>query len=235
MRGQHDPRLEHLRLEGEPDVDAGEDQRAQTARHVGVGRRVRREDEQEDEQRVGDVAPVEEDGDRCDGECGGGDEPGAGAGHAAHGAVEDEHGERALDDLGQDHGPDVEAEEAEGERLDPERARGACRRTPCPMGRRRRRRSCASSRTCCARRRRRTSRGDRGSCPTRTRARRVRRSRAGSGGPTSAGPVGNSRSGGGYDRAAAGFSVRGRDRTRSVSGRASAGAPRASNPPQLPP
>ena len=124
--------------------------------------------------------------------------PAPGAGHAADGAVEDEHGQRALDDLGQDEGPDVEAEQPGPRAPGSRRRRAVCRPRRCPTGRRRRRRSCASSATCCGRRRRRTSRADRRSCPSRTRARRAPRRRAARAGPTTAGRRWERQNGGDY-------------------------------------
>ncbi len=90
---------------------------------IGGRRGVRRQHQQQDEQRVRDVAAVQQDGDRRRRQREGGDEAGAGARHPAHGAVEDEDGQGPLDHLGQHDGPDVEAEEAYRERLEPERPR----------------------------------------------------------------------------------------------------------------
>ena len=122
-RRQDQPGLEHLGLEGQADPDAGDDEGLQAAGREGGSGGVGREHEQEHEQRVRDVAPVEQDRDRRDGQCDGRGEAGTGAGDAAHGAVEDEHGQRSFHDLGQHDGPDVEAEDPQGERLDPECAR----------------------------------------------------------------------------------------------------------------
>ena len=127
---------------------------AQEGARGGVGG----QDEQQHEQGVGDVAAVEEDGDRGGGHDDCGDQPGGGAPDAAHRSVEDEHGEDAFGGLGERDRPDVEAEEPDREGLERRRRRAACPPRRFPRGRRRRRRSCASSRTCCARRRRRRSR-----------------------------------------------------------------------------
>ena len=121
-RGEHEPRLEHLGLEGQPDPHARDQQEGQAPRRERCRRGVGCEHEQEDQQRVRDVAPVEQDRDRRGRQDGGGGQPGAGAGDAPHGAVEHEHGEGALDGLGENDGPDVEAEHADRQRLHPERA-----------------------------------------------------------------------------------------------------------------
>ena len=122
-RREHEPGLQHLGLEGEADQHAGPEQRAQTARLAGPDGGVGRQHEQQDEQGVRDVAAVEQDHDRAGRHDHGGDEPGAGTGHPADRAVEDEHGEHAFDHLGEDQRPHVEAEDAQRQGLYPERTR----------------------------------------------------------------------------------------------------------------
>ena len=58
--------------------------------------------------------------------------PAPGPGHPADGPVQDEHGQRALEDLGQHDGPQVKAEEAQREGLDPQRARQLVHRDGAP-------------------------------------------------------------------------------------------------------
>ncbi len=118
---QHEPGLEHLRLEGQSHPGAGHDQVGQASRREGGRRGVGREHQQEDQQRVRDVAPVEQDRDGRGGQHDGGGEPGTCSRHAPDGTVEHEHGESALDGLGQHDGPDVKAEQPDRQRLHPER------------------------------------------------------------------------------------------------------------------
>ena len=122
-RGDHEPGLHHLGLEGEADQCAGPQQRAQATGLAGADGGIGCQHEQQDEQRVRDVAAVEQDHDRAPGQHQRGDHAGSGAGHSPDGAVQDEDGEHPLDHLGQDERPDMEPEDPEGDGLDPERAR----------------------------------------------------------------------------------------------------------------
>ena len=119
-RRQDDPGLEHFGLEGEADPDAREDEGLQPSRHEGGRRGVRRQHQEQNQERVRDVAAVQQDGDRCRGQGGGRHESGPGAADPADGAVEHQDGQRPLDGLRQHHRPDVEAEEADGQGLQPE-------------------------------------------------------------------------------------------------------------------
>ena len=120
---KHQPGLHHLGLEGQTHPQPRHHQPTQAPRGEGLRRGVGRKHEQQDEQRVRDVPAVEQDGDRGDRQGQRGGQTSRRPGDPAHGAVEDEHGQGALDHLGQDERPDVKAEEAYRERLDPERAR----------------------------------------------------------------------------------------------------------------
>ena len=75
--------------------------------------------------------------------------PAPAPGHAAHRAVQHQHRKHALDHLRQHQRPDVEAEDAQGQRLHKDRARQLVDRRRWPTGRPRRRGSCAGSSTCC--------------------------------------------------------------------------------------
>ena len=77
--GDDDPGLEHLGLEGQADPDAGQEQCAQAPAQEGAGGGVGGQDEQQDEQGIGDVAPIQKDRDRGGGHDERGDQPGDGA------------------------------------------------------------------------------------------------------------------------------------------------------------
>ena len=79
---QDEPGLDHLGLEGQTHPEAGDDERRQAPRRVRRSGRVGGEDEQQDEQGVGDVAAIEEDGDGRDGQGGCGGEAGTRASDA---------------------------------------------------------------------------------------------------------------------------------------------------------
>ena len=122
-RREDQPGLQHLGLEREADPDARDDEGVQSARRECQGRGICREHEQQYQQRVRDVAPVEQDRDRRGGQGHGRGEAGTRTSDATHGAVEDQYRQHALHHLGQDDGPGVKAEDPHGERLDPEGAR----------------------------------------------------------------------------------------------------------------
>ena len=79
--GDHEPGLHHLGLEGEADQCAGPKQRAQAAGLAGANGGIGSQYEQQDEQRVRDVAAVEKDHDRAPGQHQRGDRAGTHAGH----------------------------------------------------------------------------------------------------------------------------------------------------------
>ena len=118
---QHQPRFEHLRLEGDPHPDPGVHEIPLSARHEGHRDGISRQHEKEGHGGVGNVAPVEPDG------CGArrqderSDKGRRRAPEPVHRTVEEEDAQDTLDHLGQDNRPGVVAEDPHGECLDPER------------------------------------------------------------------------------------------------------------------
>ena len=143
---------------------------------------VDRQDEQQDEERVRDVPPVEKDHDRAAHHDHRGDQAGTRASHSARRAVQHQHGHTPSTTCGSTSAqmwkPKMRSESAcTGARP------ATCRRTPSPTGRPRRRGSCAGSSTCCAPPRPRTARRRPGRCSRRRRARRARRPQQRGAGP----------------------------------------------------
>ena len=118
--GQDEPRLEHLGLERQAHPHPGQQQRPEAPGRQRQGGGVGRQHQQEDEERVRDVAPIQQDGDGTDGQHQRGHQAGPRTADATDGAVEDEHRERTFDHLRQHDGPRVEAEDAQREGLDPQ-------------------------------------------------------------------------------------------------------------------
>lgn len=87
--------------------------------HGGIGG----QDEQQHHQRVRDVAPIECDRGRRDHEDRGGDEAGDRSAESSDDSIPDDDRECALEHLGQDDRPGVQAEDPDRERLKPERSR----------------------------------------------------------------------------------------------------------------
>ena len=121
--GQHQPGLDHFGLEGQAHPDAGQHDAPPAAAEDGGHGRVGRQDQQQDHERVGDVAPIQRHGGRAGREHDGRHQAGERAGQATHGPVQHQHGQRALDRLGQHDRPDVEPEEPDRQGLDPQRTR----------------------------------------------------------------------------------------------------------------
>ena len=131
-RGHDQPGLEHLGLKGQAHPDTGQDQRPDLSRHEGFRGGIGRQHEEQNQERVRNIAPVEEDRDRADGQDECSRQARAGPGHAADGPVQDEHGQCALEDLGQHDGPQVKAEQSQRECLHPQRARQLVHRDGAP-------------------------------------------------------------------------------------------------------
>ncbi len=113
------PGLDHLRLKGESDPDTCEQQVAETSGHERRDDRVRREHEQQYQERVGDVPPVE-----CDGRRGYREYPCGGdrrsrSREPSYGAVQDEHRQDSLHRLGKVDDPGMHAQQTHCEGLDP--------------------------------------------------------------------------------------------------------------------
>ncbi len=123
QRGKHCPRLQHLRLEADPDPHTGEHQRAQSAvpgrALCGLGRK-------QYAQREGGVlhrCPEEPHGDRGQQERRTGDQRRVDSGPAAHQTVQDQQARHSLDDLRQSQRPRVESKDASRECLRPQESR----------------------------------------------------------------------------------------------------------------
>jgi hypothetical protein len=120
--GQDQPRHRHLCLKCESHPHTRQQQRAEPAAEQRCRGGIRREHEQQDQERVGDVAAVQRDGDRAGCERRSGCDAREWAGQAPHRAIQDEDREHALDDLWQHDRPYVKADDPQQQRLWPERA-----------------------------------------------------------------------------------------------------------------
>ena len=118
--GQHQPRLEHLGLEGNPHPHPGVHEMPLSARHQRRRQGISRQHEEQRHGGVGDIAAIERDGcgTCCEDESR--DEGCCRPPEPVDRAVEEEDTQDTLDDLRQDNRPGVVAEDPNGQCLHPE-------------------------------------------------------------------------------------------------------------------